>query len=166
MTHLRQIEVVFQCLLKTRLKLKEIKSNILKRHIQYLGHLISETGIKTLPESLSSLQDISPPRNLKEVIIGSLYQGLLTFCSLSLLLQRKTFPMKCTPKCQDSFNILKKYLIESPILNCPDPEKPYTLFNNASKYAWSCVLTQDYSYIIEVKERTILHPILYESGLV
>ena len=37
------------------------------RHIQYLGHLISETCIKPLPEKLSSLQDVPPPRNPKEV---------------------------------------------------------------------------------------------------
>ena len=65
-THLRHIEV-FPFLLKTRLKLKEIKCNILKKHIQYLSHLISETGIEPLPEKLSSLQDIPLPRNQKEV---------------------------------------------------------------------------------------------------
>ena len=66
-TYLKHIEIVFQCLLKTRLYLKEIKCNFLKRHIQYLGHLISETGIEPLPEKLSSLQDMPAPRNLKEV---------------------------------------------------------------------------------------------------
>ena len=55
-THFKHIEVVFQCLLKTGLKLKEIMCNFLKRYIQYLGHLISETGIEPLPEKLSSLQ--------------------------------------------------------------------------------------------------------------
>ena len=54
-------------LIKTELKLKEMKCNFLKRHILYLGHLISETGTEPLPEKLSSLQDMSPPRNPKEV---------------------------------------------------------------------------------------------------
>ena len=48
-------------------KLKEIKCNFLKRHIQYLGYLISETGIEPLPEKFSSLQEMLPPRNPKEV---------------------------------------------------------------------------------------------------
>ena len=65
-THMRHIEVVFQCLLKTGLKLKEMKFNFLKRHIQYLDHLIFETGIEPLPDMLSSLQDMPPPRNPKE----------------------------------------------------------------------------------------------------
>ena len=64
--HLRHIEVVFQHLLKTGLKLKEIKCNLLNKHIQYLGYLISETGIEPLPEKLIRLQDMPPPRNPKE----------------------------------------------------------------------------------------------------
>ena len=64
---MKHIEIVFKHLLKIRLKLKEIKCNFLKRHIQYLGYLISKTGIETLPEKLSSLQDMPPPRNPKEV---------------------------------------------------------------------------------------------------
>ena len=66
-THLKHIEIVFQHLLKTGLTLKEIKCNFLKRHIQHLGHLISEAGNEHLPEKLSSLQDLPPPRNPKEV---------------------------------------------------------------------------------------------------
>ena len=66
-THLRYIGVIFQCLLNTRLKLKKIKCNFLKKHIQYLGHLISEIGIETLPEKVSHLHDMPTHRNLKEV---------------------------------------------------------------------------------------------------
>ena len=87
---MRHIKVVFQHLLKTGFTLKEIKCNFLKRHIQYLGHLISETGIEPLPEKFSSLQDMTllgiqkRLSNFKDwpVIIGSLYQGLLTFLDL------------------------------------------------------------------------------------
>ena len=67
--------------------------------------------------------------------------------------------------CQDSFDLLKKYLLESPILKYCDPEKPYKLFTDASKYALACVLMQAHDHIIEGKERTILDPITYVSGL-
>ena len=55
--------------------------------------------------------------------------------------------------------------MDSPILKYPDPEKPYTLFKNASKCAGACVLTQACDHIIEGKGRTILHPVIYVSGL-
>ena len=39
------------------------------------------------------------------------------------------------------------------------------LFTDGSKYAWSCVLTQEYAYDINGKKRKVLHPITYMSGL-
>ena len=56
-------------------------------------------------------------------------------------------------------------IIQEPILVYPDPNKPYVLFTDVSKYAWSCILTQEYTHIIEGKEKKILHPITYMSGL-
>ena len=52
-----------------------------------------------------------------------------------------------------------------PILTYPDPNHPYVLFTDASKYAWACVLTQEKIHQIEGKEVKILHPITYMSGL-
>ena len=39
------------------------------------------------------------------------------------------------------------------------------MYTDASKYAWSCVLTQEYDYEIEGKIKQIYHPITYASGL-
>ena len=47
----------------------------------------------------------------------------------------------------------------------PDPNKPYTLYTDASKYAWSCVLTQQYTHNIDNKQVVVNHPITYISGL-
>ena len=38
-------------------------------------------------------------------------------------------------------NMLKEALLDEPILRYPDPEKPYFLYTDASKYAWAGVLT-------------------------
>ena len=61
--------------------------------------------------------------------------------------------------------MLKSLLIQEPILKYPDPSKPYILYTDASKYAWSCVLTQKYEREIEGKIKKIHHPITYVSGL-
>ena len=47
----------------------------------------------------------------------------------------------------------------------PDPDLPYVLFIDASKYAWACVLTQEKTRVFEEKETKLLHPITYMSGL-
>ena len=53
-----------------------------------------------------------------------------------------------------------------PIPAYPDPNKSYTLFTDASKYAWSAVLTQEqHSFVIDGKTIKQQHPITYTSGL-
>ena len=53
--------------------------------------------------------------------------------------------------------MLKDYLQEAPILRYPDPQKGYTLYTDASKYAYAGVLTQT----IDGTDQ----PVAYTSGL-
>ena len=46
-THLQHLRYLFDRLRAADLKLKEIKCNFLKTHIQYLGHIVSGEGIMT-----------------------------------------------------------------------------------------------------------------------
>ena len=62
---------------------------------------------------------------------------------------------------QKAFELLKEYLLKEPILVYPDTGKPYTLYTDASKYAWAGVLTQRYVHEIEGKEKEIYHPVTY-----
>ena len=50
-----------------------------------------------------------------------------------------------------NFETLKDALMRSHILVYPDPNKPYTLFTDASKYSWSSVLTPECANIIDDK---------------
>ena len=59
----------------------------------------------------------------------------------------------------------KEALIKEPILRFPDPNRPYILYTDASKYDWSCVLTQQYTHDINGKQIIVNHPITYVSGL-
>ena len=63
------------------------------------------------------------------------------------------------------FKMLKSLLIQESILKYPDPSKPYLLYTDASKYAWSCVLTQEYEHEIEEEIKKIHNPITYANGL-
>ena len=60
-THLKHLRVLFERLRNADLKLKEVKCNFLKKHIQYLGHIISGEGIAPIPEKLESIQKMLPP---------------------------------------------------------------------------------------------------------
>ena len=172
-THPEHLRSLFVKLREADLKLKEVKCNFLKKHIQYLGHIISGEGITPLPERLESIQKILPPKTPKEVkqflgLIGSYRKSVPRFSDLAQplnALTRKNIIFEWTPVCQESFEMLKTRLMTEPILTYPDPSLPYILFTDASKYAWACVLTQEKTHVMEEKEVNILHPITYMSGL-
>ena len=50
-SHLQHMKVLFQRLREADLKLKDSKCNYFKTHVQYLGHLVSGKGIKSLTEN-------------------------------------------------------------------------------------------------------------------
>ena len=121
-----------------------------------------------LPEKLSSIKRMLPPKTPKEVkqflgLIGH-YRKFVPRFSLNAL-TRKDIEFKWTQQCQDSSELLKTSLMTDPILTYPDPNHPYVLFMDASKYAWACVLTQENIHTIGEKQTKILHPITYMSGL-
>ena len=64
-THLEHLRSLFIKLREADLKLKEIKCNFLKKHIQYLGHIVSEKGITPLPEKLGEYPKDTTTQNPK-----------------------------------------------------------------------------------------------------
>ena len=172
-THLEHLEVVFQRLREADLKLKASKCNFFKKHIQYLGHLVSGEGIEPLPEKLEAVRKMPPPTTPKEIrqflgLVGYYRKFVPKFADIARPLTNLTkldVPYEWTNRCQEAFEFLKQMLLKEPILKYPDPSKPYTLFTDASKFAWACVLTQEYQHEFDGKKRKILHPITYMSGL-
>ena len=65
--HLQHLEEIFVRLRKFGLKMKREKCSFFKKHIQYLGHLVSERGFELLPEKLESICRMPAPRTAKEV---------------------------------------------------------------------------------------------------
>ena len=78
---------------------------------------------------------------------------------------RKDTPFTWMKQCHLAINMLKDKLCEAPILCCPDSSKPYTLFTDARKHGWVCVLTQEFETEVKGKVLKELHPVTYVSGL-
>ena len=172
-THLQHIKIFFQRLREADLKLKNSKCNYFKTHVQYLGHLVSGKGIRPLPEKLDSVKKMPAPTTPKEIkqflgLVGYYRKFIPRFADIArpmTNLTKQDIPFEWTVQCQAAFELLKEAIITSPILKYPDPNKGYTLFTDASKYAWACVLTQEYQYEKGGKEYKINHPITFASGL-
>ena len=114
-----------------------------------------------------------PPKTPREVkqflgLIGYYRKFVPRFSDIAQplnALTRKNIAFAWTPTCQESFELLKTSLMREPSLTYPDPNLPYVLFTDASKYAWACVLTQEKTHVMDEKEVKILHPIAYMSRL-
>ena len=65
--HLAHIEEIFRRPEAADLKMKRSKCNFFKKHIHYLGHLISTYGIRPLKDKLDTILDMPAPCNSKEV---------------------------------------------------------------------------------------------------
>ena len=102
------------------------------------------------------------PQSVKEVkqflgLAGYYCKCVPQFSDLSRPLTRLTWKdvlFKWTKECQSCFELLKETLCTHPILWCPDPNRPYVLFTDASKYGWAGVLTQPYKEIDELAKST------------
>ena len=171
--HLKHVRTLFQRLRQAKLKLTARKCSFLKRHVQYLGHLISGKGVEPVPEKLQSLREMTPPKTQKEVrrflgFAGYYRKFIPRYSDIArplTNLTRKDIDFKWTTACQIAFEMLKEMLLKEPILKYPDPNYGYILYTDASKYAWAGVLTQEYQYPEGDKTKIIHHPITYVSGL-
>ena len=113
-----------------------------------------------LPEKCTSIKRIFPPKTPKEIkqflgLIGYYRKIVPRFSGLARplnALMRKNTKFEWTQKCQESFKLLKTSLMMDPILTYPDPNLPYVLFTDASKYAWACVLTQEKTHTLDKKK--------------
>ena len=133
-------------------------------HLQHLESIFAR---------LDSIADMLPPRTPKEVkqflgLVGYYRKFIPRFSDIARplnALTRKDHEFMWDTICEQSFQLLKQMLTQKLILVCPNPLKPHVLFTDARKYAWSCELTQEYVYEFNGKEKKILHPITYMSGL-
>lgn len=149
-THMLKIEEVFLRLRKYNLKLSPSKCDLLRKEISYLGHKITDKGIKP-DESLTSVVKNFPiPKSQKDVKsflgLASYYRRFIdNFSKIAgpmTSLLKKDIVFQWSERCQISFDELKSKLINPPILQYPNFSEPFILTTDASGYAIGSVLSQ------------------------
>ena len=165
--HLQHLKEIFVRLRKFGLKMKREKCSFFKKHIQYLGHLVSERRFEPLPEKLESIHKMPAPRTAKEVkqflgLIGYYRKFVPHFADISRPLTKLTHHnvvFEWTDQCSKALNHLRELLMEYSILRYPDPKQGYILYTDASGIGWSGV--QEH---LDKKGNRKNHPICYVSG--
>ena len=163
--HLERLQVVFNRLREHGLKLKPSKCHLMKKEVQYLGHLVSAEGIKTDPDKISKVKDWKRPTNGKEMqqflgLTGYYRRYVEGYAKLVAPLYRLTSgdPRKkkrgrkvpfipppkfqWTEECETAFQVLKEKLTTAPVLGYPDYSLPFLLQTDASGEGLGAVLAQ------------------------
>ena len=92
--------------------------------MSFLGHIVLEEGIRVDPRKIEVIIEWKPPRNVMEVrsflgLVGyyrNFVKGVsITMAPMTRLLQ-KNVRFEWSEKCQSSFEKLKEFLTEAPVL--------------------------------------------------
>ena len=126
-THLEHLRKVFLRPREAKLKLKASKCSFFKKHIQYLGHLVSGDGIEPLPEKLEAVENMPPPKTQKEVrqflgLVGYYRKFVPKFADIARPLTNLTkqdVKFEWSEKCQKTFQLLKDMLLKEPGTKIP-----------------------------------------------
>ena len=65
--HLSHIRMVFRKLKSVKLSIKKSKCSFFCKEIQYIGHILSATGIRPLPAKTHAIQHMLPPMTPKQI---------------------------------------------------------------------------------------------------
>lgn len=165
--HIIFLKKVFERLKSANLTINLKKSCFFRKELKYLGYIVDERGLRTDPSKVQCIVDYPTPTNRKEVKMflgtASYYRRFIKdFSSIAAPLNALTStkknapPFKWSEAAEKAFTDLKSALVSSPVLSCPDFEKPFSVHCDASNYGIAGTLTQ-------VSDDGVEHPIAYAS---
>jgi transposase InsO family protein len=162
--HIQNLEQVFNALRQANLKIQLDKTEFLHREVAFLGHIVTENGIKPNPTKIEAVKNYPIPKTQKEIkqflgLLGYYRKFIKDFAKLTKPLTTKLkkdgkidINEESYKKC---FEICKNMLVNDPILIYPDFTKPFILTTDASNFALGAVLSQN--------QNGREHPICYAS---
>nr|XP_034195210.1 uncharacterized protein LOC117611386 [Osmia lignaria] len=126
------------------------KCEFLRKEVTYLGHILTENGVKPDPRKLQAVKEFPIPKTQKNVqqFLGltGYYRRFIKDYSIKskplVQLLGKGIRFKWTEDQQKSFENLRDELCTQPILQYPDFNRPFIVTTDASDYAIGAVLSQ------------------------
>lgn len=151
-SHFKTLREVLEKLRNAGLKIKVKKCQFLKKSLEYLGHVVTEEGIKMQEGKIKSICDYPAPTTVKGVrrFLGMagyyrpFIQNSSTVAKPLTELTKKDVNFKWTKVEQSSFDMLKVKLTEQPVLVYPDFTKEFYIACDASSTGLGAVLLQKY----------------------
>ncbi|CAM5115715.1 unnamed protein product [Eretmochelys imbricata] len=165
--HENNLQSILNCISKAGLKLNRSKCKFRQTELSFLGHTISQAGLKCDPDHILAISDAPPPTDLQTLCsflgLTSWYAKFIpSYASgikpLRELLQRSS-TLVWTTDAQASFETVKDLIVHSPVLALFSPALPTIVTTDASDYGLGAVLTQlhedDTERTVEFASRTL-----------
>ncbi|XP_071901093.1 uncharacterized protein [Coffea arabica] len=138
--HVKHLEIVLQILREQKLYAKFSKCEFWLDEISFLGHKVSKEGIAVDPAKVEAVMNWQQPESPTEVrsflgLAGYYRRFIKDFSKIAgpmTELTKKGNRFTWTPKCESSFQELKKRLTSAPVLVLPDGGEGYAVYSDAS----------------------------------
>jgi hypothetical protein len=149
--HEHHLRIVLERLRAHQLYAKLNKCEFWLEKIAFLRHILTTKGIKVDPSKVEAVSKWKQPSNVSEVqsflgMAGYYRRFIKGFSSIErpmTELLKKDNKFIWTPKCEESFQIIKKKLTTTPVLTLPDIHQNFVIFCDASRQGLGCVLMQN-----------------------
>ncbi len=147
--HLRK---VFQRLRENKLYAKFEKCEFGVLEVDFLGHRITQEGLKMDDHKVKAILDWESPRSvpaLKSFLRLTFYyrKFIKNFAKvatpLTNLLKKSSGTYEWEEACNEAFETLKGILVKAPMLKLPDFDKDFEIHSDASDFAIGGILMQD-----------------------
>ena len=148
--HEEHLRKVLELLRREKLYAKLSKCEFWLREVQFLGHVISQEGIKVDPAKIEAISNWEPPKTPTEVrsflgLAGYYRRFIDDFSRIAIpltSLTRKNVKFEWTESRKKAFETLKEKLINAPVLTLPDGNEDFVVYSDASNRGLGCVLMQ------------------------
>lgn len=150
--HIKAIKEIFDVLERKNLKIQMDKCNFLKKETEFLGHILTDKGMKPNPDKIKIIQKLELPRTERQIksflgITGYYRKFIKDYAKvaqpITKYLKKGVKINIKDPTYVEAFEKLKNLISSHPILRFPNFEKQFTLTTDASNYALGAVLSQE-----------------------
>jgi hypothetical protein len=148
--HVQKLKAIFDRFRQTNLKIQLDKSHFLRKEVLYLGHTITNEGLKPNTDKIDAVINYPIPETTTQIksflgLIGYYRKFIKDFAKITRPLSsclKKGRKVIINEEYKNSFNTCKQLLTNAPLLQFPDFEKPFILTTDASNFALGAVLSQ------------------------
>jgi len=148
--HISDLKEAFNIMRAHQLKMNPTKSFLGVSSGKFLGFIVTSKGIHVDPDKIKAIQDMQPPKNLKELrglqgrlaYIRRFIANLSGRCQPFSKLMKKGVSFVWDDACQKAFEDIKEYLTKPPILVGPQAGKSFLLYVRAINHSLGALLAQ------------------------